>query len=248
MAEVRQKTKGASGVRKLNIRERLPNCEVLINKPAFEFSEFLKPGIKFADIGCGLGRFKQIVESYGAEWVGIEAFEGGPASIISSAESIPVPDESYDIVFMNAVLEHVPDVKLAFFEANRILKKGGKFIGYVAFMESFHEISYSHLSFKAVEHYSNMANLNLVKISGGGSFGIDYHLNIIFNPLPFLWLRKPIAMAIRGLLKLKSKAFLAGMVISKKMNYKEAKEESDLFYKLECLSMSNGFNFVIEKR
>jgi SAM-dependent methyltransferase len=247
MSEIRQVSKGASGVRKWTLQEKLPDCEVRINKHAYEFSEILKPGMKFLDVGCGLGRFQKIVEPYGVIWTGVEAFEGGPAQIIGSAEDIPVPDDSYDIVFMNAVLEHVPDVKLAFFEAHRVLKKGGKFIGYVAFMEAFHEISFSHLSFKAVEHYSNLAGLKLKIITGGGAFGVDYHMNIIFNPLPVLWLRTPVAFLIRSILKIKSKAFLLGMMLAKKKTYESAKQESSLFYKLECLSMSNGFNFVIEK-
>ena len=34
-------------------------------------------------------------------------------------------------------------------EAPRTLKPGGLFIGYVAYIECFHEISYSHLSLSA---------------------------------------------------------------------------------------------------
>ncbi|MFT7475981.1 MAG: ubiquinone/menaquinone biosynthesis C-methylase UbiE [Verrucomicrobiales bacterium] len=58
-------------------------------------------------------------------------------------------------MYSNAVLEHVPDVAKAFAETARILKPGGLFVGYVAFMKCFHEISYSHLSFKALESYAS---------------------------------------------------------------------------------------------
>ena len=56
-----------------------------------------------------------------------------------------------------------------------MLRPGGVMVGYAAFMESFHEISYSHLSFKALEHYAAINGMQLEVIGGGGAFGIDYH-------------------------------------------------------------------------
>lgn len=248
MAEVRKNNWGAQGVRKLTPSERLPQCEVYINERVFSLAELSKGGKKVADIGCGFGRFKPVVENAGGEWVGIEPFEGGAATIIASAEDIPVADGTFDVVLMNAVLEHVPDVKRAFEEVSRILKKDGYFVGYVAFMEAFHEISYSHLSFRAVEHYANITGMKLEKISGGGAFGIDYHFNILMNPLPVLWARKPIAWTVRNIIKLKSK--IAYMVFRYKrgMNADEASKEAELYYKLDCMAMSNGFEFVIRKK
>ena len=56
--------------------------------------------------------------------------------------------------------------------------------------ECFHEISYSHLSFKALEHYSTIHNMKLEQIPGGHAFGIDYHLQVLFYPIPFKYARK----------------------------------------------------------
>ena len=64
---------------------------------------------------------------------------------------------------MNAVLKHIPDVGAAFSEVARILKPGGCFVGYVAFMECFHAISHLHLSFKALEYYSTVNGMKLSK-------------------------------------------------------------------------------------
>jgi SAM-dependent methyltransferase len=248
MAEVRKNNWGAQGVRKLTPKERLPKCEIYINQAIFSLAELAKGGKKVADIGCGFGRFKPEVENAGGEWVGIEPFEGGAATIIASAEDIPVPDGTFDVVFMNAVLEHVPDVKRCFEEVSRILKKDGYFVGYVAFMEAFHEVSYSHLSFRAVEHYAEITGMKLEKIAGGGAFGIDYHFNILFNPLPVLWMRKPIASTIRGIIKIKSWIAYSVLRFKRGLPSEQASYEADLYYKLDCMAMSNGFHFVIKKK
>lgn len=148
---------------------------------------------------------------------------------------------------MDAVLEHIPDVGKAFSEVSRVLKPGGVFIGYVAFMECFHEISYSHLSFKALEHYSNINGMKLEKISGGGAFGIDYHLSVLFYPIPFKFGRKILAKLIRFTFRVKSKIAYHGLRYKRKMNRKEAKEMANLYFKVECLRQSNGFHHLIRK-
>jgi SAM-dependent methyltransferase len=47
---------------------------------------------------------------------------------IGRAESIPYPDESFDVVFANNVLEHIESPDLAFREISRVLKPGGVFL------------------------------------------------------------------------------------------------------------------------
>jgi ubiquinone/menaquinone biosynthesis C-methylase UbiE len=46
----------------------------------------------------------------------------------ADAESLPFPDNSFDVVYSNGVLHHVPDMRKAFREARRVLKPGGEFI------------------------------------------------------------------------------------------------------------------------
>lgn len=234
------------GVRKLTLKDQAPECEIQINKPIYDFKEIVS-NKKVIDIGCGYGRNKAIVESVGGEWIGVEPFEGGQHTVVGSAEDLPFEDNSFDVAIMDAVLEHIPDVGKAFSEVARVLKPGGVFIGYVAFMECFHEISYSHLSFKALEHYSNINGMKLEKISGGSAFGIDYHLSVLFYPFPFKFLRKVIASLIRFTFKLKSKLVYLGLRYKRKLKSEEAKETSELYYKIECLRQSNGFVHVIRK-
>ncbi|MGI8666559.1 MAG: class I SAM-dependent methyltransferase [Jatrophihabitans sp.] len=47
---------------------------------------------------------------------------------VADAESIPYPDDSFDLVVGHAVLHHIPDVELALREVLRVLKPGGRFV------------------------------------------------------------------------------------------------------------------------
>jgi SAM-dependent methyltransferase len=238
--------KNSKGVRKLRIKDQLPKCEILINKPAYNIEELVKDK-KVIDIGCGYGTNRALVEAVNGTWVGVEPFEGGAHTVVGNAESLPFDDCSFDVAIMDAVLEHIPNVGKAFSEVARVLKPEGWLIGYSAFMECFHEISYSHLSFKALEHYSSINGLKLERISGGGSFGIDYHFRILMRPVPFGFVSLLLAKLIRLLIR--SKANLAKFLLQwhRKMSSHEASDLAEQYYQLECLRQSIGFEFLIRK-
>lgn len=246
-ANQEKKPELGKGVRRLTLKDQAPDCEIHINKKIYDLKDICA-NKKVADIGCGYGRNKELVELLGGEWVGVEPFEGGAHTVVASAEDLPFEDNSFDVVIMDAVLEHIPDVGAAISEVGRILKPGGVFVGYVAFMECFHEISYSHLSFKALEYYSNINEMKLEKISGGGAFGIDYHLRVLLYPFPFKYFRILIAIAIRGIFYIKSKLAYCVLKYKRKMSKEKALETSNLYYQIECLRQSNGFSFVIRKQ
>jgi len=49
----------------------------------------------------------------------------------ASVESLPYPDDFFDLVFSHEVLEHVPDDRAAVAEAYRVLKPGGHLVVFV---------------------------------------------------------------------------------------------------------------------
>jgi SAM-dependent methyltransferase len=234
------------GVRKLTLQDQLPNCTIFINQKIYDIKEICR-NKKVIDIGCGYGANREIVESVGGTWIGVEPFEGGAHTIVADAENLPFETASFDIVIMDAVLEHIPNVSAAFKEVGRILKKDGLFIGYVAFMECFHEISYSHLSFKALEHFANMNQMKLEKISGGHRFGIDYHKHVLYYPFNLKFMRGFRAWRIRSWIKIKSKLVYLFLRYKRKEKPDRARNMSIDYFKLECLRQSNGFNFIIKK-
>jgi len=234
------------GVRKLTLDDQLPHCKIVINDIIYDLKNICR-NKKVLDIGCGYGANRPVVESVGGEWTGVEPFEGGAHTITGDAENLPLPDNTYDVVIMDAVLEHIPNVSNAIREVSRVLKKDGVFIGYVAFMECFHEISYSHLSFKALEHFATINGMKLEVISGGKRFGIDYHRYVLFYPFSFKFMRAFIAWKIRTFIKIKSKCVYVYLRFKRKESAAVAGEKSIKYFQLECLRQSNGFNFIIRK-
>ncbi|MDO8998609.1 MAG: class I SAM-dependent methyltransferase [Bacteroidota bacterium] len=236
------------GVRLLSFEDQQPNCEYDVNVPAYDLEQLVKKGYKkVVDIGCGYGRTKKIVENAGGTWVGVEPFEGGAHTVVANAEDLPFDNESFDLANMSSVLEHIPDVEKAIAEVSRILKPGGLFVGYVAFMECFHEISYNHMSYFSLEFYANKHGMKLEKITGGRRFGIDYHKMVLWSPIPFNKMRAFIAFRIRTWNRLKSKLMYLNLILRKKLDSKTAITKANIYYKVECLRQSNGYNFVIKK-
>jgi ubiquinone/menaquinone biosynthesis C-methylase UbiE len=90
------------------------------------------------DLGCGTGRFTDALrERFDAEVIGIDPSEkmlaqarsklSGPGIRyeIGRAESIPLPDNSVDLIFMSMIFHHLEDPALAARECRRVLRDGG---------------------------------------------------------------------------------------------------------------------------
>jgi ubiquinone/menaquinone biosynthesis C-methylase UbiE len=89
------------------------------------------------DLGCGTGRFSEaLAVRFDAEVIGIDPSEKmlGQAQRKRSdpriryergrGESIPLPDNSVDLIFMSMVFHHFDDSKVAACECRRVLRNG----------------------------------------------------------------------------------------------------------------------------
>lgn len=94
-----------------------------------------EPG-RLLDIGCGVGDFLHYAEQNGWQCTGAEPSEDAAsiakkrikAEIILPKDLEKLPDESFDVITMWHVLEHVSDLQWQVNQLNRLLKKGGRLV------------------------------------------------------------------------------------------------------------------------
>lgn len=81
------------------------------------------------DVGCGSGIFADVSSNYlGLDYSLSAVFAEGfteYARVIASAESIPLPNQSVQLIFSFNTLEHIPNPELAFREIDRVLMPNG---------------------------------------------------------------------------------------------------------------------------
>lgn len=100
---------------------------------------------KLLDIGSGSGQFVYEMKLLGVDSLGVEpgdfdindATKKGVKIIKGDLIASKIPKNSFDIITMNHVLEHVPNPIETLKELNGILKKGGTFIVGVPNTDSF---------------------------------------------------------------------------------------------------------------
>lgn len=95
----------------------------------------LEPG-RMLEIGCGAGDFLHTMEKHGWTCTGIEPSESAKeiatkkvkATLLYPQEIGQLEDESFDLITMWHVLEHVDNLKEEIKQLQRLLKKGGRLV------------------------------------------------------------------------------------------------------------------------
>ena len=87
----------------------------------------LSPGARVLDYGCADRPYEGLFD--GADYVGADLPGNADADVEVRADgSIPLPDESFDVVLSTQVLEHVADPALYLAECHRVLRTGGRLV------------------------------------------------------------------------------------------------------------------------
>ena len=101
-------------------------------------------GKRLLDIGSGLGESSVYFALQGADVTALDISPGMVETtlnlgkrygvelkgVVSVAEGLNVPSESYDIVYIANAIHHVQDRTTMFKEIHRVLKPGGRFFSY----------------------------------------------------------------------------------------------------------------------
>jgi len=98
--------------------------------------------LKILDVGCGDAKVK------GAVGIDCAALPG--VDIVHDLNSYPWPfkDKSFDLIYLNNIIEHLPNSIKVMEEVYRILKKGGKVKIITVYWNHFHSVTDpQHVSF-----------------------------------------------------------------------------------------------------
>lgn len=123
------------------VAEEFAQTRRFISAGLKSLADYLQPGDKILDLGCGSGRLIEIIGNKKVDYIGIDNSE----KLIEIAcqqypnyhfqlfdgSRIPFPDDYFNKVFCIAVLHHIPDnqLRIEFLkEAKRVLKPGGTMI------------------------------------------------------------------------------------------------------------------------
>lgn len=95
-------------------------------------------GRRILDVGCGIGTYVTKFRLFSGKVYGVDvdpdkvarASETLPNIVVAPAEHLPYPDQSFDMVFLHEVIEHVGDDRAAIAEAVRVSDDGGHVVVY----------------------------------------------------------------------------------------------------------------------
>jgi 2-polyprenyl-3-methyl-5-hydroxy-6-metoxy-1,4-benzoquinol methylase len=96
--------------------------------------QYVDPGDRILDAGCGMGDMLLRLEGYDAVGIDLSAeyvevcHERGLQAQVGRVEKLPWPRDHFDMVICTDVLEHVLDLNKAVRELLRVLKPGGTLI------------------------------------------------------------------------------------------------------------------------
>lgn len=169
-----------------------PQYTRLRNLKLFEWMNSNYAGKRILNLGSGVGRFDSYLTDE-IEMINLDIDASKPhLDIIADAHSLPFKNDSFDIVYSIAVLEHVRKPWIVADEITRILKPGGYIVLELPFLNVIHdEHDYFRFTDKGIKSLFDESKFDVIFEqvgSGGGSFFSVFLLEYtkLFIPTKFL--------------------------------------------------------------
>lgn len=159
------------------------NISVLNN----EISKIFKPRILViggGEIGNG---FEEFYNKFKSCIISFDIYDSKNIDFIADAHNIPTNNDHFDLIIIQAVLEHVLDPYRVVSEIYRVLKHDGIVYAETPFMQQVHEGPYDFLRFSESGHRYLFKNFSLIKsgfVLGAGTsllWSIDFFFSGLFR-------------------------------------------------------------------
>jgi SAM-dependent methyltransferase len=143
--------------------------------------------LRILDIGCRNKSYYPVFAPYTSQYLGIDISDdpAGP-DCLGSADSLPFPDETFDVVFCNWVIIYVENVAKVLHEARRCLRPGGLMILTTHGMwPLLGKPNYWRFSRDGVEHILTGAGFRVSRVvsNGGPALSLFQLLNLYVDLL-----------------------------------------------------------------
>lgn len=138
----------------------------------------LSTGLRLLDVGCGNGGFLDAAKARGIEVIGQDVSPDADSDdvYVGQLEAIGFPTDSFDVVTVHDVLEHLIDPLSALKEIRRVLRRPGKLI--LDYPNFFSDSGKHH--WKHVEHLWMFTHPQLIRIVEQAGFAITNS----YRPIP----------------------------------------------------------------
>ncbi|NOY29547.1 MAG: class I SAM-dependent methyltransferase [Planctomycetes bacterium] len=142
-------------------------------------AELVQPGMKLLDVGSGAGFFPYVARQQGIEAQGIEPNQGfaeyaGETFDVPTTnaffQDVDIPEESFDLITLNHVLEHVEDPCVTLGQLGKWLKSDGYLVVEVPNIEATYHAPHNRFH---VGHFYNFNPVNLERL--GAKAGLAVH-------------------------------------------------------------------------
>jgi 2-polyprenyl-3-methyl-5-hydroxy-6-metoxy-1,4-benzoquinol methylase len=122
-----------TGLLRVFMQDKKKALKFFMGKRLFPYFDILTRSQKVLDIGCGKGLFLDVLKEQGKETFGFEPDVNATKILEKKGHGVcsdlsDIQDNSFDLITMFQVLEHIENPSVLVHEIYRILKPGGYFI------------------------------------------------------------------------------------------------------------------------